>query len=242
MYTELPLALSWAQSSVGSQVFSEPSGLLLWLQRTPLLRGWLCNPHLGSRTSGCLEASILEGLLLLLLSRFSHVQLCETPETAAHQAPMPLGFSRQEHWSGLPFPSPMHESEKWKWSRSVVSDSVQPHRWQPTRLPCPWDSPGKNIGVSCRFLLQWMKVKSLSRVRLLTTPWTAAHQAPPSMGFSRQEYWSGVPLPSPYYAPNNIKTGIHTVSVIRTKYKLLHTKFFFNFSEFYFLWEYNLLK
>ena len=41
-----------------------------------------------------------------------------------------------------------------------------------------------------------MKVKSLSRVRLLTTPWTAAYQAPPSMGFSRQEYWSGVPLPS----------------------------------------------
>ena len=42
-----------------------------------------------------------------------------------------------------------------------------------------------------------MKVKSLSRVRLLVTPWTAAHQAPPSMGFSRQEYWSGVPLPFP---------------------------------------------
>ena len=46
-----------------------------------------------------------------------------TAETAAHQAPPSLGFSRQEHWSGLPFPSPMHESEKWKWSRSVVSDS-----------------------------------------------------------------------------------------------------------------------
>ena len=42
-----------------------------------------------------------------------------------------------------------------------------------------------------------MKVKSLSRVRLLATPWTAAYQAPPSTGFSRQEYWSGVPLPSP---------------------------------------------
>ena len=43
-----------------------------------------------------------------------------------------------------------------------------------------------------------MKVKLLSRVRLLATPWTAAYQAPPSMGFSRQEYWSGVPLPSPF--------------------------------------------
>ena len=51
-------------------------------------------------------------LLALLLSRFSRVRLCATPQTAAHQAPPSLGFSRQEHWSGLPFPSPMHESEK----------------------------------------------------------------------------------------------------------------------------------
>ena len=159
-----------------------------------------------------------------------------------------------------------------------MSDSVRPHRWQPTKLPCPWDSPGKNTGVGCPFLLQCMKVKSqsevtqscptpsnpmdcspsggscllacllakslqscptlcdptdgsppgspvpgilqartlewaaisfsnawkwkvkvkwLSRVRPSATPWTAACQAPPSMGFSRQEYWSGLPLPSP---------------------------------------------
>ena len=51
-------------------------------------------------------------LLLLLLSHFSHVQLCATPWTAAHQASLSMGFSRQEHWSGLPFPSPMHESGK----------------------------------------------------------------------------------------------------------------------------------
>ena len=51
-------------------------------------------------------------LLLLLLSHFSRVRLCETPETAARQAPPSLGFSWQEHWSGLPFPSPMHESER----------------------------------------------------------------------------------------------------------------------------------
>ena len=50
-------------------------------------------------------------LLLLLLSRFSRIRLCATPETVAHQAPPSLGFSRQEHWSGLPFPSPMQESE-----------------------------------------------------------------------------------------------------------------------------------
>ena len=50
---------------------------------------------------------------------------------------------------------------------SVVSDSVRPHRWQPTRLPCPWDSPGKNTGVRCHFLLQCMKVKSEREVAQL---------------------------------------------------------------------------
>ena len=54
----------------------------------------------------------VEASLLLLLSRFSRVRLCVTPPTAAHQAPLSLGFFRHEHWSGLPFPSPMHESEK----------------------------------------------------------------------------------------------------------------------------------
>ena len=71
---------------------------------------------------------------------------------------------------------------------SVVSDSVRPHRRQPTRLPCPWDSPCKNTGVDCHFLLQCMKVKRESEVAqlclTLVTPWTAAYQAPLSMGFS----------------------------------------------------------
>ena len=82
------------------------------------------------------------------------VRLCATPKTAAHQAQLSLGFSRQEHWSGLPFPSPMNESEKWKWSHSVVSDSVRPHGLQPTRLLHPWDFPGKSAGVGCHCLLQ----------------------------------------------------------------------------------------
>ena len=72
---------------------------------------------------------------------------------AAHQAPPSLGFSRQEHWSGLPFPSPMHVSERWKWSHSVVSDSYRPHGLQPTRLLHPWDFPGKSTGVGCHCLL-----------------------------------------------------------------------------------------
>ena len=54
------------------------------------------------------------------------------------------------------------------------------------------------VAISFSNAWKWkVKVKSLSRVRLFATPWTAAHQAPPTMGFSRQEYWSGLPLPSP---------------------------------------------
>ena len=93
-----------------------------------------CNPP-GFYVHGILQARILKWvampfsskltMLLLLLSRFSPVRLCATPEMAAHQASPSLGFSRQEHWSGLPFSSPVQESEKWKWkwNRSVVSDS-----------------------------------------------------------------------------------------------------------------------
>ena len=73
-----------------------------------------------------------------------------------------------------------------------MSDSVRPYGLQPTRLLRPWDSPGKNTGVGCHFLLQCMKVESESEVAqsclTLRDPWTAAYQAPPSMGFSRQQY------------------------------------------------------
>ena len=72
-----------------------------------------------------------------------------------------------------------------------MSDSVRPHRRQPTRLPCSWDSPGKNTGLGCRFLLQCMKVKRESEVAQSDS--SGSHGLQPS----RQEYWSGVPLPSP---------------------------------------------
>ena len=84
-------------------------------------------------------------LLLLLLSRFSRVRLCATPEKAAHQAPPSLGISRQEHWSGLLFPSPMHESE---------SEVAQ---WCPT-LSDPMDCspPGSSIhGIFQAKVLEW---------------------------------------------------------------------------------------
>ena len=84
-------------------------------------------------------------LLLLLLSCFSRVQLCAIPQTVGHQAPLSLGFSRQEHWSGLPFPSPMHESE------SEVAQSC------PT-LSDPMDCslPGSSIhGIFQARVLEW---------------------------------------------------------------------------------------
>ena len=82
-----------------------------------------------------------------------------------------------------------------------MSDSLRPHRRQPTRLHRPWDSPGKNTGVGCHFLLQCMKVKSESQVaqscQLLATPWAAPTRLLHPWDFSRQEYWSGVPFSSP---------------------------------------------
>ena len=73
-----------------------------------------------------------------------------------NKAPPSLGFSRQEHRSGLPFPSPRHEGEKWKWSCSVVSNSQQPHGLQHTRLLHPWDFPGKSTGVGCHCLFLYI--------------------------------------------------------------------------------------
>ena len=107
---------------------------------------------------------------MLLLNRFICVWLCATPETAAHQAPLSLGFSRQEHCSGLPLPSPMPESEKWKWSCSVVSDSSRPHGLQPTRLLRPWDFPGESTEVGCHRLLRFTSCFE-TKQKLFTIKW-----------------------------------------------------------------------
>ena len=93
--------------------------------------------------------------LLLLLSRFSCVQLCNPIDGSLQGSPVPRILpARTPKWFAISF------SNAWKWK---------------------------------------VKVKTLSRVWLLATPWTAAYKAPPSMGFSKQEYWSGVPLPSPLH-------------------------------------------
>ena len=100
-----------------------------------------------SRASSGDQVGLL--LLLLLLSCFSHVRLCVTPQMAAHKAPPSLGLSRQERWSGLPFPSPVHAHMHAKSLQScrILCDPMG-------RLLCPWDSLGKNTGVGCHFLLQ----------------------------------------------------------------------------------------
>ena len=97
-------------------------------------------------------------ILLLLLSRFNHVRLCATPQTAAHQSPLSLGFSRQEHWSGLPSPSPMqllaiskksHSKDK-KWPQlrkpKIISGEV-PKMSSKNRLDsnCPSRYTGQRI-------------------------------------------------------------------------------------------------
>ena len=128
-------------------------------------------------------------LLLLLLSCFSHVWLCDSG--LAHQAPLSVEFSKQEYWSGLPFPPPgdlpdpriesmalmsptlasgfFTTSAPWEalicpccWVISVVSDSLWPHGLQPAKLLCPCDSPGKNTGVGCHFLLHHLSLGLLN--------------------------------------------------------------------------------
>ena len=111
-------------------------GISLFRRRSKKwLSWWIQTCKLGKKESE------IRSELLVLLSLLSRVRLCATPQMAGHQAPPSLGFSRQEHWSGLPFPFPMHETEKWKWSCSVVSNSSRSHGLQPTRLLCPWEFP-----------------------------------------------------------------------------------------------------
>ena len=111
-----------------------------------------------------------------------------------------MGFSRQEYWSGLPFPSP----------RDLPESGIEPGSPALQAGDLPTELWGKPFSL----LLLLLLLSRFSCVRLCVTPWTAAHQAPPSMGFSRQEYWSGVPLPSlfPLYVPWNNGVRCHDLS------------------------------
>ena len=93
-------------------------------------------------------------LLRLPVSHSSHVRLCATPQTAAHQAPPSLGFSRQETGVGCHFLLQCMKVKSESEVRSVVSKSQKPHGLQLPRLLRPWDFPGKSTGVGCHCLLQ----------------------------------------------------------------------------------------
>ena len=104
---------------------------------------------------------------------------------AVHQAPPSLGFSRQEHWSGLPFPSPMHESEKWKWSHSVVSNCSRPQGLQPTRLLRPCDYPNKSTRVGCHCLF-WHASKVMFKILQARLQQYMNHELPHVQAGSRK--------------------------------------------------------
>ena len=101
-------------------------------------------------------------------------------------------------WVSFLFIILLEYAAKWLQSCPTLCDPID---WSPPGSPVPGILQARTLKwVAISFSNAWnwkVKVKSLSRIRLLATPWTAAYQAPPPMGFSRQEYWSGVPLPSP---------------------------------------------
>ena len=162
----------------------------------PYITPWLCG---------------WEVFWIILLSHFSRVRLCVTPWTAAHQAPPSLGFSRQEHGVGCHF---LLQCMKVK-SESELTQSCptlcDPIDSSPPDSAVPGILQARTLEwVSISFSIAWkwkVKVKSLSHVWFLATPRTAAHQAPPSMGFSRQEYWSRLPLSSPNDGIEHPKSG-----------------------------------
>ena len=117
----LPGGTSWLPapsgfSSVAQHCFVQGTGSQGHPHPRTGCRGYKHPSHLG-RTLRMMSAKFSVGMLLLLLSRLSRVWLCATPWTAAHQAPLSRGFSRQEHWSGLSFPFPMRACMLSRFSR-----------------------------------------------------------------------------------------------------------------------------
>ena len=164
----------------------------------------------------------------------SRVQLFATPWTVAHHVSPSMGFSRQEYWSGLPFPSPDGQYKNQidyvlcsqRWRSSIESAKAKPgavcgsdHEHLTTKFRLKFKRVGKTTRWPFRLkfkgvgkAIKWGVMKSLSRVQLFATPYIISYQAPPSMGFSRQEYWSGLPFPSPEDLPNpGIKPGSPTL-------------------------------
>ena len=154
-----------------------------------------------------------------------------------------MDFSRQEYWNGLPFsspgdlPNPGIEPESPALQANFLSSMPLAAAAAKLLQSCPTlcdpidgSPPGSPVpGILQARTLEWVaisfsnawkwevKMKSLSRVQLFATPWTAAYQAPPSMGFSRQEYWSGVPFPSLSHTYTCIHSPINFYLVLRNR-------------------------
>ena len=119
-----------------------------------------------------------------MLSCFSHVRFFATLWTVAHQAPLSMGFSRQEYRSGLPCPLPGGLPNPGTEPTSLMSPALAVGFFT-TRAT--WEAPYRRL---------LLLLSRFNCVQLFATLWTVAHQAPLSMGFSQQEYWSGLPFPS----------------------------------------------
>ena len=171
------------------------------LQSCPTLCDPIDGSPPGSPVPGILQARTLEWVAIsfsnvwkwkVKVKSLSHVQLLATLWNAAYQAPPSMGFSRQEYWSGVPLPSPyrQHAAAAAKSLQSCPT-LCEPRDGSPPGSPVPGILQARTLEwVAISFSNAWkwkVKVKSFSRVWLLATPWTAAYQAPLSMGFARQE-------------------------------------------------------
>ena len=178
-----------------------------WISFIHYVWNWNQNPHPTYRTPVCLGSAILANHICIPIT---HVLQASTVHSVIPALP--------EH-NSLPIPISNFCMISWTQPGLYIScrdkhpiiGAAKSLQSCPTlRDPIDGSPPGSPIpGILQARTLEWVaisfsnarkwkvKVKSLSRIRLFATPWTAAYQAPPSMGFSRQEYWSGVPLPSP---------------------------------------------
>ena len=165
-------------------------------------------------------------LCACLLSRFSHIQLCDLMDQSLSGSslqgilqarilewvamPSSRGSSQPRDWIHVSYVSCITGGFITHWATwcSAAAKSLQlcltlcdPIDGSPPDSPVPGILQARTlewVAISFSNVWNWkVKVKLLSHVRLLATPWTAAHQAPLSMGFARQEHWSGVPLSSP---------------------------------------------
>ena len=141
--------------------------------------------------------------LLTNLSPLASVTWDLTVLRSSHASPSPAHGQIRSNTTNKGFVFKIYTQLMWPAAKSLQSCPTlcNPINGSPPGSPVPGILQARTlerVAISFSNAGKWkVKVKSLRRVRLLVTPWTAAFQAPPSMGFSRQEYWSGLPLPSP---------------------------------------------